>query len=753
MSSGGLVPQGNFAQTGTLDWVRLGEGMISFSVKALSRMVNYGVDPFTILLGTQIAQQLPLGPRGERRVGDAISALRSYAGFSNTLLFGFGITSIPQLLGTHTEGLALVAVSAALSEVYHEDVAAKVLNEILLYQDPPRESTPSLQSWSRIVKACAGTFATTSFGKRAEMLMSLHPSETSMFSTGVAEQFDDSWRSRSSTRGIAEALINLGKVSRAELESITIVGGGDAGFLAAVAEWLFDMNIVIVDSNEKLLHFNSEPGSAIHARFVFRDRIHELPSRSIDLEAFRYPRKVVHLKDVSDIIFANDGNDEMLVSGRLEWSHCLSSAFGTAFEKLRGLKSNFGTALGCAARIFEAVAKAEPGIDFDTRKNWIYYTDAGSGHGYVQNLVYWFPELKVVETKIQEAAGFNYLDARNKYESGIAILASLCVCAHCTPTGGEQAPNRYCLVVVMETILKAALILSNVSVEPGLEPKRIGFDRLYQRQIEARSRDDDTRERMEKGLGPIVWVIEPEREDEVLYTVDHRMRLMIDGAMGLFTFLRELGDSSSCAFASGGICAYRKILGGLSIYDDFGCSLGRIHIIPGRVEWHGVAFDRIQDWYQDWSDAFRMEDGRINLDEMDFEDPSLLMEESLEKLSVTYRLSNSRQRILNIPPVYLANNALTAHGLVQCQHQHGCNRGIRAFNKDFDFQVQTFNGKEVSLYRAPNDRSVCAALVIADLLQPNYFVVRDDKCMECALQRAVAEVETANALLIVSYKV
>lgn len=710
MSSGELMPQSNFAQTGTLDWVRLGDGMISFSLNALARMANYGIDPITIVLGRGITQQLRLSSGGEKRVEDAIGTLRSYAGFDKFLSFGFGISSIPQLLSTNTEGLALVAISAALSEVYHEDVATKILYEILLYQNPPREFTPSLQSWSKIVKACAGTFAATPFGKRAEHLMSLHRSETSVFPSGDPKIFDDSWRSRSSTKGIAEALINLGKVSRRELESITIIGGGDTGFLAAVAEWLFDMNIVIVDSNGELLYLNSGPEATVQARFVFKDRIDASPSQSIDVEAFQYPSKIFHLKDVSDVLFTNYENDEILVSGRLGWSHCLSSAFGSAnFETLRDLRSTFGTALGCAARIFEAVTRAEPEIDFNTRKNWIYYTDAGSGYGFLQNLMYWFPELRFFEKHSQEAAGFNYLDARNRYESSVSILRRNCLCAHCTPTRDEQTLNRNCLVVMMETVLRIALILSNVSVYPGLEPKRIGFVRLYQKQITARSCDDDTRERMEKGLGPIVWVIEPEREDKDLYTVDHRVRLMIDGAMGLFTFLRELRDSSSCAFASGGICAYRKILENFSIHDKSGYSLGRIQVIPGRIEWNGVAYDQIQNWYQIPPDAFRIEDGLFNPEEMDFQEPSLCLEESLDMLSVTYRLLNSKLHILNIAPGYFANYALMAYGFVRYQRQRGCNHGIGTFDKDSAFQVQTLNGKEVHLYRAPNDRSVGAA--------------------------------------------
>lgn len=69
--------------------------------------------------------------------------------------------------------------------------------------------------------------------------------------------------------------------------------------------------------------------------------------------------------------------------------------------------------------------------------------------------------------------------------------------------------------------LKKANLLSNVAIEPGLNPMRIGFERLYEGQIENRSYDQDSCEQRERDLGPIVWVIEPAEEDEYLHPVDH----------------------------------------------------------------------------------------------------------------------------------------------------------------------------------------------------------------------------------------
>lgn len=250
--------------------------------------------------------------------------------------------------------------------------------------------------------------------------------------------------------------------------------------------------------------------------------------------------------------------------------------------------------------------------------------------------MYWFPELRIFERGAQQAAEFNYLEARNNYESAIAILKSNCNRTCCNSHADEPARDMGCLIIAMETILKAALILSNVSVAPGLQPRRTGFSHLYQKQAGytlSRFKDDGRRRKMEEKLGPIVWVIEPERDDEklgYLYDINHKMREMTDGAMNIFTAPQKQGDhlkrdSWSTAIVSHGICVYRSILRGLSTHDDIGCSLSRIYIIPGGIIWHGRSFDRVCDWYQDSDSGFVKANGLIDAQELDFQEVSLRM--------------------------------------------------------------------------------------------------------------------------------
>lgn len=758
MSSTDLTVPGNFAQTGTVDWVQLGNTACNSSYKVLGRLLNHGVDPITLKVGLQMAQQLPLARAGQTRMLEATSNLGGYHALNKDLLFGMGPDSMPHLLERSVEGLTLLAISAALSEVYVEEVAAEVLHELLIPLNPPREFTPYLPSWSRLVKGCAGTLAKTTFGITAEKFMSFHPSETSLFPTRRTEDdhHHNRWRSRSHTKDIAKALITLGEISRAKLESVTIIGGGDSGFLAAVAEWLFDLSIVIVikkDNVTKEFYRNSRPGSTIQVRFEFEDRLDPSAPEGTDIEAFQYPTKTVRLRDVSDILWANDSNEAMQVCGRVEWSRCLWAAFGDAFRTLLNLKHHFGGVLGCAARIFHALATAEPEVSLPNRAHWIYYRDAGRGSGFVENLVFWFPELQTIELIARKAAACRLEDARANYESGLYSLARQCACLYCDRTQDRQPQTEYCLVAVAETILKAALILSNVSVEKGLNPKQSGLQRLYEAHVEDRPHDEDECERREKDLGQIVWVIEPAKDEEHLHSIDHRMRLMMDGALGLFTSLKEVEDSVTCALESAGICAYWKILEGLSLYDEYGYAFGRLHITPGRIEWNGMTFSRIQDWYdvEDTSDEFtEMEDQSFGL-EMDFAKPSLRMEQTFNALRVGFLLTNSNQHTLNIPPMWLLNTAIGAHGWSRCQKGPDCDRNSRNSGRTPpQREVRDYHGLEVAFYHAQNDRALCAALAISELLSDRYEVLINNDCRSCALDMAIAQYETKKQLFIVS---
>jgi hypothetical protein len=272
-----------------------------------------------------------------------------------------------------------------------------------------------------------------------------------------------------------------------------------------------------------------------------------------------------------------------------------------------------------------------------------------------------------------------------------------------------------------------------------------GFERLYNAQLKTRSLDDQTRTIFEKGMGPIAWVIEPKTADD-RETDNNRMRVMIEGALGLFGLIDPLRDSDSCAWSDNGICAYRTILRNLPMHNEFGYSLGRIHIVPGRIEWQNRSYDQIQDLSDLPPFDFRTDDNRIDPTQLlGFERPSLELKETLKDsdcmLMGGFRLPNINKLPLFIAPTNIGNCAMMAHGLYQCQRRASCNEKRQASGAMPEFHVHKRHGKEVAVYKAPNDRSIFAAIAIGSLLEEEYLPLCGGECLECALRTATDELE------------
>ena len=165
------VAQSMFSQQGSLDWVALTNTSVSFSVGVLNCCSAAGVDPYTVIVGQAIAKNLQLGPVSMENVQHALVDLKSYGGLGNVLWFGFGIKSLICALGTTDEGRSLLAICAALSECYHEDIAAEVMHNVVLLHNPPGALTLATSEWLSLMRACSGIFATTKFPVLAEGLI------------------------------------------------------------------------------------------------------------------------------------------------------------------------------------------------------------------------------------------------------------------------------------------------------------------------------------------------------------------------------------------------------------------------------------------------------------------------------------------------------------------------------------------------------------------------------------------------------
>ena len=226
---------GSSPQSGSWSWVNLIDSGIKGAIKLLSRYSAAGADQYTIIVGQIVCGKFQLSVRVAQRLKTTIMQLSTMNTIGDMLHFGFGVDSVVRNLAATEEGGILVALCAAATEVFTPDRAADIFWELVRTFKAPEKQTPSPLQWKGLLKACAGVLTGTEFPSMAEHFMHLY-SEGDRLSVGRYErETHRNARGISSPDTIAEALLAIGKVSTGELMSISIIGGGNAGWLAAIA--------------------------------------------------------------------------------------------------------------------------------------------------------------------------------------------------------------------------------------------------------------------------------------------------------------------------------------------------------------------------------------------------------------------------------------------------------------------------------------------------------------------------------------
>lgn len=152
---------------GQISWDNLAKQVCSFSVDVLRRISNAGVDAYTLTVGQAICQHFKLAPKGRENVSQALSQLRVSNSWGNVLQFGFGIISLPCLLGKTDQGTCLLSLAAAISEAYSPEYSGEVLFQMVASLNAPEEFTPSMSEWFKLASTCAGALTATGLGTLA----------------------------------------------------------------------------------------------------------------------------------------------------------------------------------------------------------------------------------------------------------------------------------------------------------------------------------------------------------------------------------------------------------------------------------------------------------------------------------------------------------------------------------------------------------------------------------------------------------
>ena len=341
---------------GQIDWVALANTTVSASVGFLSRMSGAGVDPFTVAVGQAVASKFQMSRLGIHRLESAVNNLRYASMMGDALWFGFGINHVIRSLMHTNEGATCVMLCSILSESRTSVLSARVLFELTTtYSSSSSDATrltPSLQQWEALVKACAGTLSATPFGTVVDqMVMLVSQHRISNPRNGHSRHVGD-------PESVAAVLNALGRLSMGHLVTLTISGGSDCGWIAAVAYWFFDIAVEIRDVDGQVVYPLDNRPDASRRTLVVVQTLEQSTALQATSEAYT-------VADITRDIMARDQAPDELsfnlndLQTRVSWQSVLRQTFGRQASTLLRLKVDLGTAVGSAARIFLEYAKPQ----------------------------------------------------------------------------------------------------------------------------------------------------------------------------------------------------------------------------------------------------------------------------------------------------------------------------------------------------------------------------------------------------------
>ena len=581
-----------FVTQGQVDWIAFGNTVMSASIAIFQRLSGAGVQPTTQCGGIALGAQFRLGEDGQRRIEEALQRLPGATIYDNVLYIGFGTQSLIKILEKTEPGLNLIALCTCLTDAHSEPMAARILSALWdVYEYPPMYK-PSHTQFLRLLKACAGVSLITTFGATVDVMLG------TLYRGARDYRGDLSQRLASAAKDIAQILKELFYISKGRSKSITVVGGAEGAFVAAVAFWLFGFKTEVRDSRGDIIFTNvgDEESSQVAVQY--------LSSKSLDSIQLRDTTYV--LKSHQDI-FVNDDDSKMLqLQIRTPWNGCLKRVFGATFTKCLQYNRQLGAYLGSAARVFAALARCEPDVSDWSRQNYIDFLPSSYGLGFVDTAFKVLPELandEKLESIMREAAGVSFDEATRDMEIAIRDLQRFCSCDLCSGKGSiARMVTSFiypCSVVMALTIRHIVSAMSSASVEGEIMPTISGLESIYQVNVSAWGETKvSSQDYISATLG-LMRVIDG-REQATQIGSDSRGCTPFHQTaplMEIFLGQRPSDEDedkwhNQLAFSRSGICMYIQGLRGISCRAEL---MRRVFVIPGHMQ-HGTrCYDRVLD--------------------------------------------------------------------------------------------------------------------------------------------------------------
>ena len=506
-------------------------------------------------------------------------------------------------------------------------------------------------------------------------------------------------------------------------------------------------------------------------------------------------RDQTYFLDLEDVtkIFSQENREPqaLIVSGRVEWKKVLRSAFLSEFTHLMEVKSTLSAYLASTARMFQAVATGDKRIPFRYLAANTGYCDAAFGNGFVHNIIHWFPELTSLRGEMETTLrDLSFGGAKKKLEMCISMLRAHCNCRVCstssngfamedndeemasvrddessvgtttTDTADDWDANRFCEVVIAETIVTLSRSFANVSLTyADLCPMRSGLEVAYGRQLNLRRSAAAGRQAL-NDLGPIAFCMDFDNNFSIAMQEGNEEAVELT----LLTVLETLTGCRATSTHTGVSARWvRGITAFLGVLKDGPCEerneTGRIYVVPGRINFEGKAYTSLTDGTpnitqgstaaidsDDYMKTFFSASSNHVSTGLSVRERSTTLQCLFEFVSSYLDDSGPTPRVA-IGPSCLATILASRRGLVCCKsgsgrrcpelkeaRRHWTRKKLYVHSMEVDM-----GGKRAVFLKHPGNVSNMIAIASMANLPPTYTTyIVESECHDCCLRTALA---------------
>ena len=723
-----------FIQQGTVDWPYLARASVRASVSVLTRLSGGGVELWTAAFAQVLLGTIRLSTEGEAHVNGALAKLYSFGTHGNLIYYGFGVKHIVRDLADSAEGMATLAICSTIVEVHSPSISTQILQEYAKLYGSNSEGNlmPSFRQWECLVNSCSGVLATSPFGSVVEFFMRFCPSA----------------RMCGDPKEVARALEGLARISSGLMKSMVLIGNSECGFLAAIAQWLLSLRVVIQDTAGNIVYPSIGADATDYQLMVLYSE-DERSSKGISRTADTY-----YIDNVKELLPDSVGADYL--SGRVEWGNAITQTFGLFTRKLFQTPGILGETIGSAARIYSTPNGTVPLRSGSLQPRSKRYGPDVSGRAFVELACKTLPELADSKGAMDLAVERSYDDACLHFEKAMLILKELCGCSeNCNPPA-EKAPFIYlgdrdsierlpehlhgsCLRLLALTTVQLIRQMSTVASMPtDLCPKRRGLERLY--------------DEIQKNYSH-------HRNDyDMLYVLDSEslidLAALVFGVDQPFAYTEKAYGQhrdQATVFVNGGLCFIMDSVIRLSSRAEDAL---RVHIVPGHVEWKQRIYAKVRDGVSG-SPRFIMHPMILPTADAEYKDQMQLIgsmtaravvAESTDFLRMSYEIKTAAGSFF-LGPGELIRNITEASSGISCSGKN-C-QPFNGLEENFLFTVYPLrlpydsgprripfdiDEKPNIILFGNNELACCTAM--ASSLYDTKLILQGEECIACCARRA-----------------